>query len=385
MSYVTVAPRDFTPRVSGYGTVQPARVWTAVAEVAGSVAYLHPAFVRGGFVGAGEELIRLDAADYDLALQRAEADLAGAEARLDEMRASERTTAASLAIEREALTLAEVDLARTIRLADTGTVSSSVVDDRRRDVLAQRSKVQTHENALALLPSQIASLKHAVAASRTAKQAAALDLQRTVVRAPFDARVARADVEINQFVSAGAAMGALDGAAVAEIDVQVPQTRMAALTRLVADGLARTAVSDAFPAGPSGLRSVRRTSASGPGGSGFDDPRGLSAHVRLSLGEGETRWRGEVARLSDTVSAETRSVGVIVRVDEPYTQTGGEPHPPLVKGMFVRVELAAPPVPEVILLPRAAIRNGQVMLAAPDNRLVYAQAVPLFVDNDIAV
>ncbi|MEO1472283.1 MAG: HlyD family efflux transporter periplasmic adaptor subunit, partial [Pseudomonadota bacterium] len=256
VSYVTVASRDFVPRVSGYGTVAPARVWTAVAHVGGPVVYLHPDFARGGFVAEGTVLIRIAADDYAIALERAAADLAAADARLDEARASKATTTALLAIEREALALAEADLARTERLARSGTVSATVVDERRRDVLAQRSKVQTQENTLALLPAQIAAFDASAAAARAAQAAAALDVARTVIRAPFNARVARSDVEIGQYVGAGTVMASLDGAAAAEIDVQVSQDRMTALARLVAAAPTRDNDVGADPVAPATPRGV---------------------------------------------------------------------------------------------------------------------------------
>ncbi len=385
VAYVSATPRAFTPRISGFGTVQPARVWTAVAEVAGPVAERHPSFVRGGFVAEGEDLVRIAADDHQIALRRTEADLTAAEARLEEARASEQTTTRALAIEEEALRLAEADLARTERLAESGTVSPSVVDARRRDVLAQRSKVETHATALALLPAQIAALEAAVAAAQATRDAAALDLARTVVRAPFDARVARSDVEIGQFVAAGGAMGTLDATAAAEIDVQMPQNRMAALARLL--GLDAAGI-DATEGPPLATARRRLQPASATGrGEGLGDPRRLSARVHFGDGETAASWDAEVARLSDTVSAETRSVGVIVRVEAPYARAAdaGARRPPLIKGMFVRVELAAAPVSGVILVPREAIRNGRVMLAGPDNRLVYARAAPVFTAGGLAV
>ncbi|MEM1385259.1 MAG: hypothetical protein AAF713_16895 [Pseudomonadota bacterium] len=152
VTVVTVTPRVFVPQISGYGKVMPARVWSAVAQVSGAVASMHPAFVRGGFVAEGEVLVRIAADDYLLGLQSAEADLRHAEARVAEIRGSRHTNDALLAIEREALHLAEADLARTERLAQAGTVSTTVVEARRRDVLAQRSVVQSLENTRALLP-----------------------------------------------------------------------------------------------------------------------------------------------------------------------------------------------------------------------------------------
>ncbi|MEO1469792.1 MAG: hemolysin D [Pseudomonadota bacterium] len=389
VSVVTAAPRAFVPRVSGYGTVAPARVWTAIAQVAGPVTYLNPSFARGGFVAEGEVLVRIAPEDYALALEAAEADLAHAVARVEEMRATGRTTEASLEIEAQSLELTKVDLERTARLGETGIVSSSVVEARRRDVLAQRSKVQTLENTLALLPAQIDALEQTAASARVAYRAAALDLARTVVKAPFDARVSRIDVEISQYVGAGASIGALDGAAAAEIDVQLSARLLASLARLAGLGGAMAhngAARQTLPALPAGLR---RVSAARLAGLAAGDMHRLTARVSQTASGDPATWAGEVVRISDTVSPETRAIGLIVRVGAPYaardTAPGDAPRPPLMKGMFVRVDLEAPAVPGVILLPRSAIRNGQVMLAGANSRLRYAPVSPLFVQEGIAV
>ncbi|MEM9781627.1 MAG: HlyD family efflux transporter periplasmic adaptor subunit [Pseudomonadota bacterium] len=402
VSFVTAAPRALIPSVTGFGTVEPARIWTAVAQVAGPIDYMNPAFLRGGAVAAGDELVRIAAADYQLALDSAEADLSAAEARAEEMRASVRTTAASLEIEREMLEIAEADLARARRLAQTGAISDTVIDERRRDVLAQRAAIQNLENTQTLLPAQVEAQEQAARAARAARDAAALDLARTVVRAPFDARIASVDVEISQFVSAGTAMGVLDGAAAAEIDVQVPQGRMAALARLASTALAETGGASAPPLLSEAPTTLRPVPAADDGAVSvravrLEGARRLSAQVALAgigtgtgIGAGtEGRdaalWPAEVVRISDAVDAETRSIGVIVRVSEPYAREPGDTRPPLIKGMFVRVALTAPPVSGVILLPRAAIRDGRVMLADAEDRLAYAAVDPVFTVDDIAV
>ncbi|MEL7466554.1 MAG: HlyD family efflux transporter periplasmic adaptor subunit [Pseudomonadota bacterium] len=354
-AYVVVAPRALVPEVSGFGEVAPARVWTAVAQVAGRVAYVHDELIRGGFVGAGETLIEIAKDDYELAVVRADADIRSAEARAEEVRLSKATTEASLAIEARALDLAERDLARVARLSESGTVSSSVVEASERDVLAQRLKVQNYENTLALLPAQLEAAEQSVAVARAAKASAELDLSRTVVTAPFDGRVSRVDAEISQFVGVGSAMASIDGAAAAEIDVQMSPRLMAAFARLALRGASPQALSET-----------------------------LSARATLGAEGAEAVWPAEVARISDTVDPETRSLGVIVRVDDPYAAAPGE-RPPLIKGMFVKVTLSAPLIENATLLPRRTIRDGRVMIAGADDRLAFASATPVFAMGDVAV
>jgi multidrug efflux pump subunit AcrA (membrane-fusion protein) len=96
-------------------------------------------------------------------------------------------------------------------------------------------------------------------------------------------------------------------------------------------------------------------------------------------------WQAEVKRISDTVDPETRSIGVIVSVPEPYGQARPGVRPPLIKGMFTEVELRAPVVQDVFLLPRTVVRDGQVMIADADDRLTFAEVEIAYSLDDIAV
>ncbi|MEM6549405.1 MAG: HlyD family efflux transporter periplasmic adaptor subunit [Pseudomonadota bacterium] len=223
-----------------------------------------------------------------------------------------------------------------------------------------------------------------MAAAQFARVSAELDLARTVVRAPFDARVSRVDVETHQFLAVGASIGALDGTAAAEIDVQVPQDRMAAMVGLAAGGAAAATsnMGHAVRPSPAVFQPIAAGRSDRPGA---EDPHRLSATVSPTTGDGVLAGPATVARISDSVDAETRSLGVIVRVAEPYAQTGSAHRSPLIKGMFVRVDLAASPVSGAVLVPRSAVRNGRVMLVGPNNRLDFAKVTPVFSTDGIAV
>lgn len=380
-SFVTAVPRSFIPVVSGYGLVAPERVWPATAQVSGQIVHLHPAFARGGRINAGEVLIRIEPQEYQLTLERTAADLAAAMARIEEMRVTQKTTVDALEIEQEALRLVEVDFERTQLLAKRGVVSDSAVRAQQRDVLAQRTKVQSLETTLALLPAQITALERSAEASRVAKQLAQLDLDRTIIKAPFDGRLANAEVELSQFIAVGAQMAVLDGMSV-EVDAQIPQARLQSLLRLIAgtDAFAKT------PAiGPISLASQTGSKARSRATLQRRDPRQLSARLSLDPDSGGHLWSAEVARTADGISTETRSVGVIVRVNESDAQADLAGRPALIKGMFVNVDLNAPPVEGVILVPRASIQNERVMVADAQDRLIYVPVTIVYTLDDIAV
>ncbi|WP_428672082.1 efflux RND transporter periplasmic adaptor subunit, partial [Roseibium sp.] len=228
----------------------------------------------------------------------------------------------------------------------------------------QKSTVQDLENDIALNPVKRKALEQAKAKNQVRLDTAKLNLARTTIRAPFDARVSKVNVEIDQFVAAGTSIGGLDGVDAADIDVQISPASMAGFANLAFPGLLDT---------EEGVFRARRS---------LDR---LSATVRVgSVGDAAT-WDARVKRVSDTVDPDTRSVGLIVTVDKPYDTIRPGLKPPLVKGMFAEVELSAPPVPDQVLLPRNAVLGGQLMTVSADNRLVLTPAEIAYQVDDVVV
>ena len=71
---------DFT--VNAQGEVRPQREIVVAPQIAGRIAYVSPDFIDGGFIRRGQVLVRLEAADYQLAVVRAQSGVASAEQRL---------------------------------------------------------------------------------------------------------------------------------------------------------------------------------------------------------------------------------------------------------------------------------------------------------------
>jgi multidrug efflux system membrane fusion protein len=361
VAYIVAETRSFVPRVTGFGIVEPGRIWNAVAQVQGRITELHPEFVRGGTIRDGQEIARIDPEAYELAVAQAEANVRSGAAQIAELDANAEATRALLAIERESLDLAERELNRQRQLAERGQIAASTVEAQQRSVLSQRSAVQSLENQLQLVPVQRDALEQALAVSEASLDQAQLDLDRTSVFAPFDGRVATADVDIGEFVSPGSRLGTLDGIATAEIDAQVAPQEMAQLSRLIFDDRGN-------PFAPSNLAGEN-----------------LTARVRLNVDGFDPQWPAEVDRITDGVDPQTRSIGVIVTVDNPYGLARAGERPPLIKGMFVEVELEGPVVEGVFVLPRRAIEDGRIMVVDEAGRLAFAEVEITFAQDDLAV
>ncbi|MEQ9334774.1 efflux RND transporter periplasmic adaptor subunit [Thalassobaculum sp.] len=345
-----VAAMPFVPRLTGYGTVAPGRSWSAVAQVAGRVARTAPELERGARVAAGTEIVKIADEDYQLAVAKADADINAAQAGLDELAMDEANLRTSLEIEQRALALAERDLQRQRDLVRRGNTSQASVDDSELAVVRQRATVQGLENDLRLMPTKRRTQELAKAVDEADLATALLNLDRTAIRTPFEGRIAEVKVEATQYVGVGEVLATLDGIDTAEVDMQVPQSRMKPFSELGFGGFGKTADPVA------NFRDLV-------------DRAGLSATVRLRFDDRDIEWPGRLARVSDTVDPSTRTVGLIVVVDEPYARARPGERPPLIKDMFVQVELRAAAIADTIVVPRSAVRDGAIHVVGPEARL----------------
>ncbi|MCP4186123.1 MAG: efflux RND transporter periplasmic adaptor subunit [Gammaproteobacteria bacterium] len=346
---------DFTPIAEGYGIVQPAQIWAAVSQVSGRVVYMHPMLRNGGMITAGTELIRIDPADYELALVQAQNELA-------ELNVQGDNADASLAIEKSNLALAEKELARKKKLASQGGISKSSADEAERVMLGSRSLVQNLRNTLALLPVQRKLL-----ASRITQ--AERDLANTQLSAPFNMRVSGLSVEQHQFAPVGQTLFSGESTDRVEITAQIA---MGSLRNLF---IGR-------PNLPADTATLNLNLA---------EIAGFKPTIKFDLGGPQpAQWDAEFVRISESVDLQTQTIGIIVAVDNPLQKIVPGIRPPLSRGMFVQVAIAGHPQKDKIVIPRSIIRNDQVYLVDSENRLqtrpikrLYNQQQFTVIDNSL--
>ena len=80
VAVTAVTLQDVPLVIRGTGTARPQVQVQVVPQVSGKVVAVHGSLVSGGFFRKGEPLLVIEAADYELAVQRAEADVARVDA-----------------------------------------------------------------------------------------------------------------------------------------------------------------------------------------------------------------------------------------------------------------------------------------------------------------
>lgn len=299
----TISVPETAPRVwiTAYGSVEPAREVALRPQVGGVVVDQNSKLIAGGLIGAGERLLKIDPRDYENALQQREASLASARAAL-QMEEGRRIVA-----QRE-WELLESTLPTTPESRD----------------LALR--VPIYEEKLA-----------AVRAAESQLAQARLDLERTELRAPFNAMVISETVEVGQSISPQGDVARLVGSDAVYVDVSVPSRYLGWIRVPGAEGgeAARVELTKELEAGLILTREGRVA-----GLLGDVDPNGRMARLRIEL--------------SDPFGLKTET---------PMAE-------PFLVGDYVRARIEGPVLDHALEIPRVALReDDRVWVMSPEARL----------------
>ncbi|MGF1508424.1 MAG: efflux RND transporter periplasmic adaptor subunit [Myxococcota bacterium] len=348
---IEVRPRTVVPKAIGYGVVQAAYEWELVAEVSGRVVEMNANLRVGEVLPKGTKLLQINPENYRLTEQQRQASLQNVAAQIRQLELQRQSAEANLKIEQQSLTLAERDLRRTRSLFASGSATQADVDTAQRNVLAQRSAVQSLQNQLREIPANMAALRAQERESKASLEGARLDVGRTEIFAPFDIRIRELSIQPSELVTSGQTLGVADGIDTAEVPAQLT---LGALQPLFAG--------TSTPTGPA--PSIETPAALGRRLRELD----IGAVIRIESGGLVAEWRGEVTRIA-TVSATTRTIGVVVTVGEPMSP--GDSTLPLLSGMYAEVELSGEKQSGCLAVPRSAIHSGnQVYVVDTASRLV---------------
>jgi RND family efflux transporter MFP subunit len=261
-------PPDRTPQVSaspaaavdgplqvrGSGTVRPWAQIELAPQVGGRVEWVSPSFVSGARVDSGQVLLRIERADYENAVRQARAQVAQDEVAL--LQAAEEARIAQREYEQFVA--------------------------RRPDSLAPLDA----PSALTLREPQLAAAEAALERSRAQLADAELALSRTVLSAPFDAVVRSENADPGGFAVAGQPLATLFAAEIVEVVVPLSDEEAALIPGLWSPDASARAEID--------VRVVAR------------------------IGGEEWFWTGQVDRAEAALDELSRTLDVIVRVDDPF-------------------------------------------------------------------
>jgi RND family efflux transporter MFP subunit len=298
--------------ISSQGTVAPRTEADLNAEVNARVVRVSQAFEPGAFFRQGEVLAEFDSRDFELALDAARAVLERAAAEAEFARAT---------------------LDRRELLTGQGVSSAALLDEARRE--ARVAEARRREAAVEV-------------------ERAARDLDRTLIRAPFDGRVRTQSIDIGQFVSRGTPLGRIYATDYAEVTLPITDEDLAHLNL--------------------------------PLGAEVEKDDAPVAILRARLAGVEREWTARVVRTEGEIDPRTRMIQVVARVSHPYGKPDDVRRAPLAAGLFVEAEILGLRLADATRLPREALteQGGEafVWLADANDRLRQRRVEVVRVDGD---
>jgi len=319
--------------INAFGSVRPRDEIKVVPEVSGKVIQRSDGFRDGGFIKKGDTLFEIDPVDYKLAVAQRKSELAQLKADISRLLQEEKNYRADLAIAQRYLDVVQNELKRNQRLRKQKVVSPGKLDISIQSVLRQESEVQRIKNLVALVAPNLAQKKAALDVTRVRLEEARLNLTRTRIMAPFDARVRNSNLATGDYIREGNTVGTIYDSSVLEVPVSVPVEEARWAFRRIAG--------QQFP----------RTQ---------DEVQQYFSSAKIYWSRfGETfEWQGRVTLVGAGLDEATRTVTMVIEVPEPFRNWEPGKHPPLTVGMFVKVGIDGITLPDVYVIPRSALRPG---------------------------
>ena len=174
--------------IEAWGSVQPAHRTTLRAQVVGEVIEVSPELSPGGRFAKGETILRLNPADYALAVRQRHTDLEKARAEL---------------------------------LLEQG---NQVVAKQEFDLLGEG--ISEREKALVLRLPQLQSSQANIDAAKAALESAKLALSRTALKAPFDSTVLERHVDLGAYITTSSDIVTLVGTDEYWVELSIAQSQL---------------------------------------------------------------------------------------------------------------------------------------------------------------
>jgi RND family efflux transporter MFP subunit len=282
---------SITLDVQSYGIVMPKQRTELIAQVSGQVISVSTLFEEGAFVKQGDILARIDANDYEADLIDAEAGLAQASSDLE--------------IERAQAHVAKAEWERIKSDSDHAKASGLYL---RKPQLAEK----------------LARYRSAQASVKRAKR----NLERTYIKAPYDAIVNERSISLGSVVSPGNRFGALSATSVAQVRLPVADNELQYLTN-----------------------------------------SGVGAQVSLSAKYAgkQTTWHAEIIRSEGVIDQTSRMSYLVAQFPTPYA----DKTKPLRFGSYINATIQGRALDNAIVVPHHLVKNNKVAILNDDLTLSF--------------
>lgn len=290
--------------VKTQGVVRSKQMISLVPQVAGQIIEVSDNFVAGGHFKKGDVILRIDPRDYDVAVISAQSKVVEAQQRLD-------------------LEKAESDLARTEwQMLGKGDASP-----------------------LTLRMPQLADARAKVKAAKAALDMAGINLERSVIRAPFTGMLSEKMVDLGQYLTPGGTIGKYYSTEILEI-------------RLPLSG------HDYAQINPKAL-----------------DAGTLPVTLYGDFGTGKNVWQGRIVRSEGLIDVKSRILYIVGELKGEEILSRDQKNR-LNIGQFVSAEVKGRSLTNVFKLPREVLRQGNQLLVIDSQMKLRTRMITVIESND---
>ncbi len=342
---MSLEKRDHTVILTAMGSVIPSRSISLKSRVNGYVVDTAKGFVPGGLFHQGEVMLKLDTEDFKLAVKQQQALLEKVKASLE------------LEMGRQEVAKAELKLMQH-------TTGKSIEDTN-----------------LALRVPQLEQIKADIAAIRVDLRRARLNLQRTVIHAPFNCMVMTVNVEIGSSISSQEILAGVTGTDAYRVEAAVPVDHLRWMHLPIKHGGSGSAVEITTKEGSVYQGKVVRLLGDLSGESQMArilirivDPLGLRGNNTSSANASSANASSTNASSANVFSANASSANVssanASSANVSSANVSSANVSPLLLGCYVQAAIHGKTIESVILLPRRLARDGGQVWLMEENRLL---------------
>ena len=330
---ISAKAEDIQMVVESFGTVEPRESLKLVAQVRGPIVSISPNFKEGSFIKKGTRIIQIDPRTYGLEVKRRKVQIKQSEAELKRLKQEVVNLRSRIKIAKSDATLADTEFLRLKKLIKRKVIAQSQLDKSEQAYLASLERLQALENQMALIGPQKEQLIATRDMAKVLYEQAELDLERSSIDAPFDGWVLEKAIEVGQHVNVGQQLGSIYRSGKLDIEARIPAKD--------------------FKWFPAGL--------------GPDTP--VAAEVVFENAGQHYVWSGHVARVKAMMDERTRTLPMVIEVDELGSGAQKNYAFRLRPGMFVTIKIKGKEIPQAFVLPRYVVYPGDVVYTVKDNHL----------------
>ncbi|WAJ69617.1 efflux RND transporter periplasmic adaptor subunit [Catenovulum adriaticum] len=291
VTYQTVSAQDLQFKIPSQGVVSPLQKTQLTAQVSGKVVSLADVFIEGGFFEKGDVLVSLEASDYQTQVKSAQAELARAKAALKEETAR-----------------GEVAKQEWQQMADKAT-----------DLALRIPQLETERANVVFAQAQLEQAKR--------------NLERTLIRAPYDGIVVTRNAQLGQFLSAGSSVGLIYATQVAEVRLPVSMEDSTYLANLRP-------------------KQVKNAPA--------------KVNIKVKIGSNNYRWQAQLTRSEGIVDSDSRMLYFAAQIQDPYNLKNTHEQA-LHFGQFVEADIFGKQMTQIFKVERNLLTVEQKLMVLDDN------------------